>query len=151
MLNFNRIPRRKALPQGGIIFTARKWSLRRLWFLHVSVILSTGGVPGHVPPPGLGTPPNQVHIPARDQVHPPGQVQPRTRYTPDQVHPNPTPQDQVHPANQVHPPGRYTSPPGSSACWMIWATSGWYASYWNAFLWKMWVVCEETQVPGRPI
>ena len=37
------------------------------------------------------------------------------------------------------PPGRYTSgrytpPPGSSACWEIRATSGWYASYWNAFL-----------------
>ena len=34
---------------------------------------------------------------------------------------------------QVHPPGtRYTPP--SSACREIRATSGWYASYWNAFL-----------------
>ena len=31
------------------------------------------------------------------------------------------------------PPGRYI-PPGSSACWEIWATSGRYTSYWNAFL-----------------
>ena len=31
-----------------------------------------------------------------------------------------------YPRDQVHPP--------SSACWEIRATSGWYASYWNAFL-----------------
>ena len=30
------------------------------------------------------------------------------------------------------PLGRH--PPGSSACWEIWATSGRYASYWNAYL-----------------
>ena len=43
------------------------------------------------------------------------------------------------PFEQVPPSGRYTplwagTPPGSSACWEIWATSGRYASYWNAFL-----------------
>ena len=36
------------------------------------------------------------------------------------------------PPGQVHPPDRYT--PGSKACWEIRATSGPYASYWNAFL-----------------
>ena len=48
------------------------------------------------------------------------------------------------------PPGRYTPlpqagtppgqvhPPGSSACWEIRATSGRYASYWNAFLFYIW-------------
>ena len=74
---------------------------------------------------------------------------PRTRYTPPgQVH---HPPDQVNPPGQVHPPGpgthtagpgtpsgRYTpragTPSGSSACWEIRATSGRYASYWNAFL-----------------
>ena len=60
-----------------------------------------------------------------DQVHPPG-----TRYTP--------PRDQVH-----HPGTRYTSPrpgtpPGRSACREIRATSGRYASYWNAFLFFFW-------------
>ena len=38
---------------------------------------------------------------------------------------------------QVHPLGRYTSgryTPGSSAYWEMRATSGWYASYLNAFL-----------------
>ena len=35
---------------------------------------------------------------------------------------------------QVHPQTRYPPPPRSSACWEIRATSGRYASYWNAFL-----------------
>ena len=43
------------------------------------------------------------------------------------------PRDQVHPPGPGTPPGtRYT--PGSCACWEIRATSGRYASYWNAFL-----------------
>ena len=37
-----------------------------------------------------------------------------------------------------HTPRKQTPPlgsrhPSSSACWEIWPTSGWYASYWNAF------------------
>ena len=40
-----------------------------------------------------------------------------------------------YPPQKVHPPGRYT--PRSSACWEIRATSGRYASYWNAFLFSM--------------
>ena len=84
--------------------------------------------------------------PSEDQVHPPDQVHPfRTRYTPpwtrytrqDQV-PSPgtrypPPRDQVHPS-----PPRTRYPPHSSACWEIRATSGRYASYWNAFLF---IVC----------
>ena len=27
--------------------------------------------------------------------------------------------------------------PQSSACWEIWATSGWYVSYWNAYLFQL--------------
>ena len=56
----------------------------KVMFLHLSVILFTGGAPGQVPP------------------------------------------------GRVHLPGRYH--PQSSACWEIRATSGWYASYWNAFV-----------------
>ena len=50
---------------------------------------------------------------------------------------------QVHPLGRYppgrYPPGRYTptwagTPLGRSACWEIRATSGRYASYWNAFL-----------------
>ena len=70
--------------------------------------------------------------PPWDQLHPAG-----ARYTPqDQVHPQ---GPGTPPWDQVHPPGtRYTPPrpgtPPSSACWEIRATSGQYASYWNAFL-----------------
>ena len=115
-------------------------------FLHLFVILFTGGVPGQVPS-------GQVHPP--DQVHSPwAGTPPQTRYTPPrQVHPpggGPgTPLRQVHPPkDQVHPPGRYPpdqvhlqtryTPPGSIACWQIRATSGRYASYWNAFLFCLW-------------
>ena len=123
-------------------------------FLHLSVILFTG-VPGQVHPPGPSTPPSTRYplgpgtppgpgttprnSKPRDQVHPLG-----TRYTPwEDVH---TTQDQVHPRDQVHPLGPSTPrtrdtpqdqvhpTPPSSACWEIRATSGRYASYWNAFL-----------------
>ena len=109
-------------------------------FLHLSVILFTGegGVPGQVYPPlRPGTPPGTRYTPGNrytpwDQVHPPG-----TRYTP---------QDQVYPPGPGTPPWtRYTTPgpgtppwtrypPRNCARWEIWATSGQYASYWNAFL-----------------
>ena len=97
--------------------------------------------PGRYTHLGPGTPTGTRYTP--DQVHPLPQAgtplppipgtppTPRTRYTPrDQVHPpGPgTPPRQVHPPDQVH------LPPGSSACWEIRATSGRYASYWNAFL-----------------
>ena len=95
-----------------------------------------------------GTP--QTRYTPRDQVHPPGSGTPPW----DQIHPlgpgtppgpGTLPWDQVHPLgpgtpnriwytqwDQVQPPPtRYT--PGSSACWEIRATSGRYASYWNAF------------------
>ena len=72
--------------------TARKRCLRRLCFVHVSHSVHRGGVPGQVPPRTRYTP--RTRYPP-DQVHPPG-----TRYPLDQVHP---------PQNQVAPPGsRYT-------------------------------------------
>ena len=61
--------------------------------------------------PRAGTPPKQV------QPHPP------SGYTPSPRAGTSPPQ----PPGQVHPPR-------SSACWEIRATSGRYASYWNAFL-----------------
>ena len=73
------------------------------------------------------TPRDQVH-PPWDQVHPPGPgTPPRTRYTPLHLQGPGTPPSQT----------RYTPPPGSSACREIRATSGRYASYWNAFLLKI--------------
>ena len=131
---------------------------RRLWFC------SQGGVPGQVPPgtrytPGPGTPPGRVHPPGPGthlwagtpprtrytpcRYTPCDQVPPVTRYppqgpgTPRQVHPHPLPgrytPQQVHPPGPDTPSGPGTSP-RSSACWEIRATSGRYASYWNALL-----------------
>ena len=115
---------------------------RKVIFLHLFVILFTGGVPGQVHPPGTRytpwtryTPLDQVH--SLDQVQPPDKKHPPgTRYTPpDKVHPlasytPPPPKtrhnlpDQAHtPRHQVHPPARE-----------IRATSGRYVSFWNAFL-----------------
>ena len=140
------------------IFTARKRSLGQ-GNIFAPVCHSVhrrgawAGTPlGRYTPPGRytpweGTPPWQVH-PPRQVHHPlagtcpqagtpptpdrytPGQVYPLTgtspsgRYTPQQVHPLAgTPPWQVHPS--------------SSACWEIRATSGRYASYWNAFLYYL--------------
>ena len=96
----------------------------KVMFLHVCVCPhGEGGVPGQVPPGPCTHPPGQVHHPS-DQVNPPGQVHP--------------PGPGTHTAGPGTPSGRYTpragTPSGSSACWEIRATSGRYASYWNAFL-----------------
>ena len=72
----------------------RSWG--KVMFLHVSVILFTGGLPQCM----LG-------YTALERTLPP----PRRRPL----------------------PGRHL-PTVSSTCWEIWATSGWYASYWNAYL-----------------
>ena len=92
--------------------------------------------PGRYTPPGrytsqtgtphqAGTPPGQVHSPR--QVHPTRQVHPLGRYTLRSG----TPPRQVHPLAGTPQAG---TTPRSSACWEIRATSGRYASYWNAFL-----------------
>ena len=103
----------------------------KVMFLHLSVSHSvhsgstwTGTPPGRYTSLGKYTPDRYTPW----QVHPPDRYTPQTGTPPSRYTPR-----------QVHPPGRYTSldrytPPGSSACWEIRATSGWYASYWNAFL-----------------
>ena len=116
-------------------------------FLHLSVILFTGGEylgrytpsrytppSGTPPPPGWYTPlPKAGTPPPPRQVHP----HPPGRYTPTPQAGTPPPPGRYTPLGrhtpwQVHPPGRYT--PRSSAGWEIRATSGRYASYWNTFL-----------------
>ena len=93
-------------------------------FLHVCVCPHGGEYLDRYPP-GPGTPPwDQVH-PSWDHVHPPG-----TRYTPlDQVHPpgpGTSPWTRYTPLDQVH----YLPPQADGYC------CGWYASYWNAFLYN---------------
>ena len=133
------------------VITGRNEVLAKVIFLHLFVILFTGG--------GV---PDQVHRP-RDQVHPPRPgTPPWTRYTPqDQVHPpgpGTPPRDQVPPLDQVPPQTRYTPPgtryppgpgypppagtrytPPQAANSGIRSTIGRYASYWNAFLFN--IVC----------
>ena len=105
-------------------------------FLHLSVILSTGGVPGQVPPgrhtPWAGTPSPLGRSTSLGRYTPlgrytsqagtpPGSGTPSsTRYTPlDQV---PALDQQVHlpgryPPGQVHPPRQVPPPPPNRACW----------------------------------
>ena len=99
---------------------------------------SWGGVPEQVHPldrytPRAGTPPwpgtptpspGQVHTPPMGRYTPPG------RYTPARY----TPPMQVHTPQAGTPSHAGIPSPRSSACWEIRATSGRYASHWNAFL-----------------
>ena len=106
----------------------------KVMFLHLSVshsvhrgvYLLLGGVPA----------PKGVH------AHPP----PGSRYPPGRCTPLAgTPPGQVNPSRQVHPPGRHTpwagTPPSKYTPQQVPLLSpadgyccGWYASYWNAFL-----------------
>ena len=95
-----------------IVITVRSSSCGKFMFSQVSVILS-----GRDP---LGRHP----LPSR---HPSGQTPLLSRHTPGQTpHPG-----QTHPGQTPlweDTPGRH--PPGDGTC------SGWYASYWNGFLFK---------------
>ena len=118
------------------LITARKRSLRQgnIFKKRVSRILSTGGGgrpgrypsrPGTTPLDQAGTPPPRPnkYTPQTRQVPTP----PRTRYIP--------------PTMQVPPQTRQVYlPPPSSACWEIRATRGRYASYWNAFLYLIFLL-----------
>ena len=84
-------------------------------FLHLSVILFTGGVPGKVPPwqvhppagtPPAGTPPRQLH--SRTGTPPWAGTPPPWAGTP--------PSGQVYPPGQVPPP-LAGMPSPSNACW----------------------------------
>ena len=85
-------------------------------FLHVCVILFTGGSPGRENPPGADNPPPQTRPP-------------RTRPPLDQTPPGPDP---PVPPGRENTPGRENLPQEAHSS--IRSTSGRYASYWNAFL-----------------
>ena len=118
-------------------------------FLHVSVILSTGGLRRTPPGPGRTPPgPGRTPPPPKDQADtPPGTREnpPRSRENPPGTRENPlgpgrTPPDQGEPPRPGrHPPGTRENPPSRETppreedC-SIRSMSGRYASYWNAFL-----------------
>ena len=101
-------------------------------FLHVSVILLTGGVSRETPPGTKENPPGTRHTPPdqgeppRDQAHPPG-----PRRTPPG--PGTPPRPRRTPPGPRHPPPDQGEPPREEHC-SIRSMSGRYASYWNAFL-----------------
>ena len=122
-------------------------------FLHVCVILFTGGSPGRPPwqgePPGTRqTPPGTRQTPPRTRQTPPGRENhpPRTRQPPwnQATPPGPgSPSDLAdHPPGRGNPPRTRQTPhsprtrqtPPQEADCSIRSMSGRYASYWNAFL-----------------
>ena len=103
----------------NVIFTGRNEVVVKVMFLHVSVILSTGGSPGRETPlPGRTLPQDQADPPPLDQAdHAPPQTRqtpPRTRQTPPwtrQTPPGPgrPPQPGRSPrTRQTPPPGKQT-------------------------------------------
>ena len=128
------------------IFNGRNEVVAKVIFLHLFVILFTGG--GVLPqcmlgyPPGTRqTPSDQTPPPPPDQTPPPT---PRSDTLPqDQADPpdQTPPWDQADPLDQTPPPttrqtplpGSDTPPPREADCSRR-STSGRYASYWNAFL-----------------
>ena len=126
-----------------MLFTVRN-EVAKVMFLHVSVILSTGGLPhcmlGYHPPPQDQAPPQEQTPTLREQTPPweqttpweeiPTRSRPPTRRPPRKK----TPQEQIPPGADTpqsrHPPQEQTPPRDGHCC-------GWYASYWNAFLLSM--------------
>ena len=105
-----------------LLVTAGKRSLGKVIFLHLSCHSVHRGWSTWP-----GTPPLGRYTLGR---YPPGQVHPLAGTPPRQVH---LPWARYTPLAGT-PPWQVTPPPRSSSCWEIWATSGRYASYWNAFL-----------------
>ena len=113
------------------IITGRNEVVAKVMFLHVCVILFTGGGPGRENPPGQGETPRAGRPPS-GQGDPPGRDNPPRQGDPPR---------QGHPPRQGDPPGRENPPPGQGdppgqgePLPGIRSMSGRYASYWNAFL-----------------
>ena len=93
----------------GLLFTGRNKVVAKVMFLHVCVILFTGGSPGRPPRDQADTPLDQADTPRPSrpprtrQGHPPPHQAGRT--LPDQAHTPPP--DQADPPG----PGRHPSPP----------------------------------------
>ena len=97
------------------IFTGRNEVVAKVMFLHVCVILFTGGVSGQQPWDQAATPlRDQADTPSGPRRTPPGTRQP--------------PWDQQTPPDQGEPPWEED--------FSIRSMSGRYASYWNAFFFQ---------------
>ena len=107
--------------------------MAKVIFLHLSVILFTGGVSTRENPPCQKEPPRTSQTPPGADTTPPAQTD---LPTPGSRHP---PRSRHHP-----PPGPGRPPP--EADFSLRSTSGRYASYWNAFLF---VQCNESNIRAR--
>ena len=86
------------------VITGRNEVVAKVMFLHVSVILFTGGVSGEPPPPRPRRTPPGPGRPPRDQADPPG-----PRRTPRQGEPPPPGTWQIPPGAKENPPGKKTA------------------------------------------
>ena len=116
------------------LVTGRNEVVAKAMFLHVCVILFTGGVSGQTPqPPGQGEPPRPGRHPPQTRQSPPGRENPLTRQTPPWTRLKPPGPGRPPRTRQTPPgPGRHPPPPRDEDC-SIQSMSGRYASYWNAF------------------
>ena len=146
----------------GYVFTGVCHSVNR----GVSASVHAGITPPRADPPRADTPQEQTppksrHLPEQTPPksrHPPRadtpqeqtpqeQTPPKSRHPPEQTPPpksrsRPTPKGEVEGDQiQVHTQGGNWGgsdlTPQRRACWEIRSTRGWYASYWNAFLFQL--------------
>ena len=96
-------------------------------FLHVCVILFTGGVSRQAPPGADTSPGTRQTPPDQAETHPPTPGPGRHPLGPGR------PPGSRHPPPQSRPPQDQADPPQEEDC-SIRSMSGRYASYWNAFL-----------------
>ena len=139
--------------------TGRNEVVAKVMFLHVSVILLTGGVSGEPPPGPRRTPPRTRQTPPWDQGEPPpgpgrptppqDQGDPPGPGRPTQDQGEPPPRPGRPPPDQGDPPapGRPRPPPAGKNS-SIWSMSGRYASYWNAFLFYSVIEVKFSQCRG---
>ena len=119
-----------------LIITGRNEVVAKVIFLHLFVILFTGGGGGGIPQGTEADPPDQAHHPTPQTRHitPPGHDTPPPPPGPD-TPPPPGPGAPRPDTPQARPPRtRPPPPPREADSGIRSSTSGRYASYWNAFL-----------------
>ena len=138
-----------------IFITGRNELVAKVIFLHLSVILFTGGgvclsACWDTTPPWEQTPPRSRHTPPMEQTPPLDETPPGSRHPPpgsrhtfpeqtppradtplEQTPLEQTPPEQTPPWSRAPPPEQTPPPKADSG---IRSMSGRYASYWNAFL-----------------
>ena len=119
--------------------------MAKVIFLHLSVILFTGGGMSETEPPRSRHPPRAdtpwVRHPTRADT-PPEQTPPEQTTPGADTPPCQTPPKSRHPPGADTPLGQTPLPAADSS---IRSTSGRYASYWNAFLFVVFLVGSSTQ------